>query len=409
MTTERCIFRYIYNDGARCTGDQLSEDCKYCRKHKNKTNYIFEVMDAALNKGNNVNDERDLYEIFTFIYDNDLQQDEDNKKKLFFAIVAYLLSRATLLSILYKTLYLNGKNIEAMYMLQKKTKQNVITFVYDILMNTYQISKSDHAVYNIIKIQRFVRRHMYRKIIEYNKGPAKNTEDPFTYDDISEIPDDNKFSYLDRNGYIYIFNTVEFEYYLRTSDTKTNPYTKDNLPEYVMNRLHLLMLYNKLQAKQENEFKWQTILHAYTDLSHIMEKAGFYTSVEWFEKISFGICKNIIACYKRTSSNSLYFCEELNRETYVFDFCKEAINLFKDADDHYLLCCNFMKALAANITEFRQNMPSWLEDDAYVPHSAVLLMYVQDLLETMDDLEIYNQRHITFTNGSISRVAFERY
>lgn len=409
----RCIYRYIYNDGTRCAADQISEDCKYCKKHKNKNNYIFDIMEAALSK-DNVNDERDLYKIFQYIYDNELDPTTD-KKKVFFAIVAYLLSRATLLSVLYKTIYLNGQNNMQIDIFQKKTKRNVITFVYDILMDTYNLSKSEDNIYKITKIQRFLRRHLYRKITEHNKSVSENLEDPFTYDSIDEIPSDHKFSYKDCNGHIYIFNAVEFEYYLRLSGS-LNPYTKEELPAYIVKRLYMLMKYNKLQQKQEDEFKWQTTLHAYTDLSLSMERAGFYTSVEWFEKITYGVCKNIITSFKRSNNTNScpYFTSEINRITYVFDFCKEAINLFKEADEHYLLCCNFMKALAANVKEFRNNLPSWLRDDISTrvfggsPNDTLLFMYVQDLLDNMDELDIISRRQLHLRNGNISRIVFER-
>lgn len=434
MTSPMCIFRYMYNDGARCMAQQLSEDCKYCKKHKNKSNYIFELMDVTLSK-DNVNNERDLYEIFAYIYDNDLDlenPDEANKKKLFFAIVAYLLSKSTLLSILYKTICLNGQTNSQVDLFHKKTKRNVITYVYDILMNTYKLAKSDKNIYYICKIQRWARRHLYRKIIEYNKSPPENTEDPFTYDSIDEIPDDHKFSYKDNNGHIYIFNAVEFEYYLRNlrnlCSNETNPYTKEQLPTHVINRLYLLLKYNQLKLKQDNECKWHTALQAYTDVSLSMERAGFYTSVEWFEKITFDICKNIISSYKRIcgSAENPFFITgfELNRATYTFDFCKEILNLFKEADEHYFLCCNFVKALASNVKEFRQNMPSWLNDNDQYNTSisariytnasdtalanTLLFMYVQDMLETMDDFDMISRRQINLVNGNISRIVFER-
>lgn len=408
---QRCIFRYIYNDGARCTAEQMAEDCKYCKKHKSKNNYIFDLMDAALSK-NNVDNEQALYEIFRYIYDNDLQMDDNHKKKLFFAIVAYLLSKKTLITILYKTICLNGKNNMQADSFQKKTKRNVITFVHEILMNTYNLSKSAHD--QICKIQRFARRHIYRKLTQYNSMPCENTEDPFTYDSIEEIPADHKFGYKDSNGHIYIFNTVEFEYYLRSNTSPCNPYTKEELPQYVVNRLYLLMQYNKLKQKQDDEFKWQTTLQAYTDLSQAMERAGFYTSVEWFEKITFNTCKAIISSYKRMSNNNSYFGSsfEMSNHSYVFDFCKVAIGLFKDADDHYLLCCNFVKALAAHVHEFKSNMPTWLLDDVPAPNtaSAYLFMYVQDLLETMDEddgFDVIERRRINLINGNISRILFE--
>ena len=54
--------------------------------------------------------------MFEYIYDNDtydiksytINNNPENKRALFFAIVAYLLSKTTVLNILYKTIYLDG-------------------------------------------------------------------------------------------------------------------------------------------------------------------------------------------------------------------------------------------------------------------------------------------------------------
>ena len=78
----------------------------------------------------------------------------------------------------------------------------------------------------------------------------------------------------------------------------------------------------------------------------------------------------------------------MNESNYVYEFCKEIIRLFKEGDDHYLLCCNFMKALALYITEFYRNLPSWLLNlESNLPfinnrnNDGLYLIYVQSLME----------------------------
>ena len=400
----RCIFRYQYNDGVRCTKHSF-ENQQYCNRHKHKQNYIFELMNMAIQK-ETLTCENDLFEVFKYIYENDtydiksntINNDNDNKKTLFFTIVAYLLSKVTVLNILYKTIYLNGRiNIN------HKSKSRIISYLHSILYNTYCISKEDTKLSEVIRIQRFLRRHLYRKIVAYNMLPSENTEDPFTYDNIDEIDCNHKFSYQDDKGHIYTFNAIEFEYFIRQNGN-WNPYTKDEIPEYVINRLKIFIQHNNLQYKQENDFIWQTSLHAYTEVSQIMEKAGFYTNVEWFNLISFELAKKIINSYRNHCRDLVdrnkYFPVgfEINNATFEFEFCREVINLFKDTDDHYLLCCNFMKALANNIQEFALHLPRWLLEDetSYTNRMPALFMYVQSMLDDVNDLGDIDEEDIYY-------------
>jgi hypothetical protein len=158
-----------------------------------------------------------------------------------------------------------------------------------------------------------------------------------------------------------------------------------------------------------------------------MEKAGFYTNVEWFNLISFEIAKKIINSYRNHCRDLVdrnkYFPIgfELNNATFKFEFCREVINLFKDADDHYLLCCNFMKALAANIQEFALHLPRWLLEDetSYTNRMPTLFMYVQSMLDDINDLgeediyyDLITRRQLSLTatvTANFARIIYDRF
>lgn len=415
MMRSRCIFRYLYSDGTVCSEMSHSDECKYCNIHKKKQNYIFEIMEDVLGYCR-LEDSNTLYKIFEYIYDNntyarndngylEIDNSAENKKNLFLSIVAYLLSKVTLLNILQKMGIINA--------LKTKTKRNVIMYLYDMLMNTYTMSNNIMDVYKIIKIQHFLRKCLHNKITKYNHCQSENTEDPFTYDTIAEIPDNCKFSYKDEKGHIYIFNAIEFEYFVRTNGS-WNPYTKADIPDYVINQLYILMQYNNLCQKSDDEFQWLTPLHAYTSVSQVMERAGFHTDVEWFNKITYKICENIIKSYRELcedlDNGNVYFSREieLKKNTYVYTFCKEAINLFTDSDNHYLLCCNFMKALATNVNDFYKNMPRWLLEETR-DQTPILFMYVQNMLDNIDQYSVIERRQFHLSNASISRIVFESF
>jgi len=403
MTSPTCIFRYQYCNGAKCNS-LCKNVSKYCHKHANKNDETFEFMEDILHDKKIVNIS-DMYSIFQYIYQLDITSD---KKDIFLKIMSYLMSRMAIISMIYAVVYFDAT---------KYKKKAAISYLYDLFCNTHSMSKSYDK--EVIKIQKFLRRHLIRKIRACDEMVSENTEDPFTFDTISEIPDEYKFGYTDSKGHVYIFNAVEFEYFIRQQGA-WNPYTKEDLPDHVIRRLYILINHHKLLLKDENDCKWQTALQAYTEVSQVMEKAGFYTSVEWFTKLSYTDCKSIVHMYrvvcKNITGGNMYFptAFEFNQNTYVYDLCKEIINLFKDSDDHYILCCNFIKTLAMYNKDFYNNMPSWLfnmdvPSVPRLPESNLMIMYVQHMMNDIDDLlyeQSVNNRH--YDNLSQYRIFYER-
>jgi len=52
----------------------------------------------------------------------------------------------------------------------------------------------------------------------------------------------------------------------------------------------------------------------------------------------------------------------LNNNNYVNVFANEIINLFKNGNEHFILCCNFVKALALVSNDFYDNLPDWISN-----------------------------------------------
>ena len=148
---------------------------------------------------------------------------------------------------------------------------------------------------------------------------------------------------------------MEFEYYLRKN--KTNPYTKNLIDKSIINRLLLFIEYNKLEIKTDNEENnWNTPEQTYTDVVYYMEKIGFYNNILWFNELTYQNIIHTISIYNDLTSNidisvkfftdDILYKIENNKNDYKFIFAKEIINLFKNGNDHFILCCNFVKSLA---------------------------------------------------------------
>jgi len=203
---------------------------------------------------------------------------------------------------------------------------------------------------------------------------------------------------MDDRDHVYIFHAIEFDYFIRLNGA-WNPYNKDVIPEYVITQLKLLMKYNNLSCRNQ-EYNWTTALHAYTDVSQIMEKAGFYNDVKWFQKLTINSYKRVIRlfqdlCYELPDASSYFPIDfQLTEESFVFEFSKETIRLFENSENHYLLCCNFVKALAFNSNEFYDNLPTWLLNISSSilnlnVNNGIMLLYIDNILDNiLNDDEI---------------------
>jgi hypothetical protein len=105
-------------------------------------------------------------------------------------------------------------------------------------------------------------------------------------------------------------------------------------------------------------------MHAFTDLAIEIERRGFYNSPEWFKPLTNVDFLKIIKYFKLFSSsipeNVTYF-NNITEDTLIFDFCKDAIKMFRECNEElYILCCNFIKSLAMCSNNFYENMPTWL-------------------------------------------------
>lgn len=400
-----CIFRNLNGCGNRC-GNRVEKSKQYCYRHKECENYIFEVLDKCLPHVRYSFDSNDIYNLFVYIQTNDtyeiddldlngynkiLNNNESVKKELFKLIMDYLFSKSKLKKIIHSSYYM--KNNRHVY------KSTIINNLYNIYINTFNISQGN--IHSICKIQRCFRRYFYNELTKYNYSSSDNETDPFTYDDINEIPFKEKFGFKDSYNRIYVFRAKEFNHFLNTNGL-WNPYTRDILPYYIQNRVKLLMIYHGLD-ENSNKPKWETAIHAYTEVSQLLEKVGFYNNVTWFNDLSFVKCCKIIRIYRDLckelpESRSFFPASfELTKEGYVFEFCREVINMFENSDNHYIVCCNFMKSLALNIEQFYNNLPSWLLDVESnleiefnvtndVQTDGLLFFYVYNLMEHLPEV-----------------------
>jgi hypothetical protein len=328
-----CIFRNVNN--CRCCNFKAKNN--YCNLHTNNRNIIYEIIYNAIGS-NQIKTNQEIYQIFDYIYNN---ANIYTKELIFKKILTSLFIKPIFLKNIYPNL------------------NNNINEIFNLNLNTYMIKKklekNNFKELKIIKrtIQLFIiKSHIYNPKIIYT-----NSNDPFTFDMIDDIPFKERFIFNDNNNY-YCFRANEFKYFISTNGN-WNPYTKRPISCKIIRNLIIYIDYNNLEIKKEN--KWTTLNQAYTDVSQSIEKIGFYTNTEWFLKLTSKQVKNIIKLFKLISGNNNYF-NEINEDNIFYDFAKEIIDLFEDGNTKFLFCCNFMKCLGIYSTDFYNSLPEWLSD-----------------------------------------------
>lgn len=342
-----CIFRNP-NDSKCCFFKCKDKNKNYCNLHINNDNIIYEIINNSIGI-KQIKTVNDIYIIFKYIYDT---PDIYIKEMIFKKILKTLFIKQWILR--NKFYYLNQQNYDLL-----------IQEIFKINLNTYLIEKNKEKsfVTNIQKFMKYIciRNHIYKSNVNYI-----NETDPFTFDKLNEIPLKERFIFNEDNNY-YCFKANEFKYFIRTNGD-WNPYTKKKFNTKLLINLNYFIDYFNLNKNPNNQ--WETIEQAFTDVSIIIEKAGFYTNMQWFIKLTQKQIKNIIRLFHIININHLdYFndlihiiYEEIDTNEIYYLFAREVIKLFENSDSNFFLCCNFMKCLGVYSNDFYNSLPDWLSD-----------------------------------------------
>jgi virulence-associated protein VapD len=261
-----------------------------------------------------------------------------------------------------KTLYSNQYYLMDIFKKYKFNK-DIIENIFLLNLNTYNIEKNDYNKSEILYrffINNIIKKHKYNPEIKLN-----NDEDPFTLDNINELNKNELFIYSENNETNYFFIATELKYFIDTNGG-WNPYTKQEFSESTIRNLNYFIKYFKLNKKKSlNKYEWNSIHQAFTDVSQIIEKIGFYNDTRWLLKLTSKQIKNIIKTFKLVSRDyegiEDYFVDITDNNIF-YDFAREIIKLFENGNDRFILCCNFIKSIALYSDDFYNNIPEWMVD-----------------------------------------------
>lgn len=381
--TGRCICRYNnFNLCDRITGNNLL----YCRYHKNtKIDYIHKIYYDVFKDKKDIA-VGDLYMLYKYI--NNI----GHVKELYITLLKNIPFKI-LLNIAQKNHIISNE--------RKYSKNEIYLRLYNINKNTYELEGNRINIEKLLKIQQNLKNRLgdrikdrikYRlrdnifNLEDYEKRLScgdyyMNSEELFTGENICDISPKRLYIICSNNknnktlerserserSEKYIFDAVELEYFVRKcredKQDPYNPYNRDKLDEDCLENLYIFIKYNNLTIKND-EYMWENNMHAFTELSLEIERRGFYNSPEWFDKLKDADFLKIIKYFKLFSTNtpeSNKYFNEIRADTLIFDFCKDAIKMFKECnEEYYILCCNFIKAMALCSNNFYNNLPAWL-------------------------------------------------
>lgn len=342
----KCIYR-ISKDFKLCQRDCSLNSSFFCRYHmKSKYSEMYKTYYTIFGNKCNLNI-NDIYFMYKYVNDKIECKDININREIFIEMLKNIPRK-------------NLQKISLPYVKNKKDLYNIL----------YNINRCTYAVNNKLNINTIVKA---QEKIQYKSSIRKdilreciNSEELFTCVNICDIPKNNLFILINEKSY-YAFDAIELDYFIRKCINDNvipyNPYTRDLLCEKDLRKLKIFIKYNKISIRN-NECLWETEMHGYTDLSIEIERRGFYNNPIWFSKMkSYDFLKTIK--YFRDFSNNieqhkLYF-NNINANTLSFDFCKDGIKMFRECkDDLYILCCNFIKALALCSRDFYENLPDWI-------------------------------------------------
>lgn len=180
------------------------------------------------------------------------------------------------------------KQICVHYALTKSgTKSYLITKIYNMLRFTY----------NAVKIQRFFRHYIVKKINRL-RGPAcldrsicVNETDFFTMDSVTKIAPQQFYSFKDKNGFIYGFDILSlWQLFLNPDGGVNNPYNMQPFPATTYNNLlklirlspntiNIVIKNDAIDLEKELDFRIISLFQFINSLGH-------YTNHRWFNNLN---------------------------------------------------------------------------------------------------------------------------
>lgn len=212
-------------------------------------------------------------------------------------------------------------------------------------------------------------------IAHFDQTPINDT-DIFTLEPIADLDPAKVFTYKDGHGRVYAFDAAQLDYSVRELGP-TNPYTREEIPEWDLARLRAMIQNGEVPRKSTPDpvNLWHSPADAYTYVLHYYELHGFRCNVEWFIAMNYMDIISIFWYYHTSIKTTSPFLDldmalgadgDLNSLHFVF--AREMLTMI-NAREHPMQMfhlCNLIIAISQVSPPMRYTIPQWVYNAAGV-------------------------------------------
>ena len=216
---------------------------------------------------------------------------------------------------------------------------------------------------------------VYTQFVDHFDQTPINDTDIFTLEPIADLDPAKVFTYKDAHGHVYAFDAAQLDYSIRELGP-TNPYTREEIPEWDLARLRAIIQNGEVPRKSTPDpvNLWHSAADAYTYVLHYYELQGFRCNVEWFIALNYMDIISIFWYYHtsiRTSSPFMDLDTALTADGDLkalhFVFAREMLNMINDHEHPMQMfhLCNLIIAISEVSPPLRHTIPQWVYNAAH--------------------------------------------
>lgn len=345
---KKCIYRDFNNNGERCHHNITDISNNFCIKHLHIKNHEFYYLINTQIIHNKPIQTIDIISLYTFLYK--YNYDFDHIYKIFINIFFNNKNK------LYQICTNFGYKLNSSSLKKCSKKKLIISLINKLKWySTVFFLKSTNN--KIIKLQLLWKKYL-NNISGLNLGKPYNDFDIFNFEKINNIQ--LPFQIID-NNIIYCFDTLNLLYHIKTND-EYNPYTMNTINKHDIDRLYHY-IYIKDIYIDDDDYKWLSVVNAYTDICLKLDKFGYYTDIRWYFDLDYETIINILNTYHDYVNNYDYLCcEDFDDQypDYIYKFCEMVLEMLNDTNDASTHAFIFYKSLSENSINFYNGSPDWL-------------------------------------------------
>jgi len=366
MGMSLCIYRAAKQCGACCT-EETVHDTDFCRSHRRYSGKGYFSDMRVMMENENLISRANIYTCLETYW---------NSKQ--FAGVTALLKSMDILCYLLDHEKVDRIRTEMRLMRLSYAKRNTVQDIVVVNWKVWIFSKRTGAVAALTVLQRRFRERQRAVMGIYPDIQPTNTVDPFSQDDIADIPVNKLFKFQDGSGRVYAFDVYNLYSAVILYYKDENPFTKEPIPHEAVARLFSWAVKNNMRMRLPtiDEKVWRTPTTAWTEFAvAVQEHFGLYVQPEWFTHFSSYDIMNIFLRFHRSIEIPSAFmdqCEEarafatLDDDESHYTLVREALKLVtadhRHVMQHFHQVCCLCCSMAAISFPLSRSLPDWVFD-----------------------------------------------